>query len=712
MFCRHWSRLILAAAVFLGLCPPVLTRLAAQELPKPPVARQIPHLSDWHGEKVDDPFFWLREKENPETIRYLEAENAYTAAVTRPLQPFVDALYAEMLGHIKQTDSGAPTRLGNYFYYPRTEEGKQYVVWHRKRATSERSFDPAAPEEVVLDVNELAKGHEFCQIGAFSVSDDGNLLAYTVDTTGYRQFRLVVKNLVTGQTLRDTAERVTSVVWCADNRTLLYVTEDPVTKRFNLAWRHTLGEESEPVFFEKDRLFNLELSRSKDRRLAILLSRSTDTWESRILRSDQPEREFQVVLPRDKGHKYNVEHRDGVLYLRTNMDARNFRLVSAPVSDPSQARWKELVPHRADVLLEGFEVFQNHLVVAEKSAALRQFRVGDLQGKSWRPVAFPESVYEAAPSPTFESDSPSFRFIYQSLATPPTVYDCSLETGELVVRKRDEVPGCDPSQYVVERDWVTARDGVKVPLSIVYKKGARSAEAPLLLYAYGSYGAATAAAFSSNRLVLLDRGVNFVIAHIRGGNELGEAWHDDGMLLKKKNSFYDFIDCAQHLLAEKWTRPEKLVIQGGSAGGLLMGAVTNLRPDLFRAVHAAVPFMDVMNTMFDASLPLTVQEYLEWGNPNETESFHYMRSYSPYDNLERKAYPAILVTTSLNDSQVMYWEPAKYVAKLRTLKTDDRPLLLKCNMGAGHGGASGRFDRLKEIAFEYAWLLEQVGIRE
>jgi oligopeptidase B len=406
-----------------------------------------------------------------------------------------------------------------------------------------------------------------------------------------------------------------------------------------------------------------------------------------------------------------VEHREGLFYLRTNRNAKNFRLVTAPVSDPSPSHWKELLPHRADVLLDGTELFQDYLVASEKSAALEHFRVLDFHSGQWHEIDFPESVYSAFEAFTPEYASHTFRFSYQSLVTPDSTYDYDMGTRQRVLMKRQEVPGYNPAQYATERQWALARDGAKVPLSIVYRKDLkRPGPAPLFLYAYGSYGFGMPASFNSNRLVLLDRGMVYVIAHIRGGNEMGEAWHDNGMLMKKKNTFYDFVDSALWLIANGWTRPDRLVIEGGSAGGLLMGAVTNLRPDLFKAVHAAVPFVDVMNTMMDASLPLTVGEYLEWGNPNEKPAFEYMRSYSPYDNLERKAYPAILVTTSLNDSQVMYWEPAKYVAKLRSLKTDANPLLLKCNMGAGHGGSSGRYDRLKETAFEYAWLMKQVGI--
>jgi oligopeptidase B len=694
--------------VLFTFCSPLL----AGNVPAPPVPKQVEHVSIWHGEKVNDPFFWLRDKSNPQVISYLEAENAYTEASTRALQPFADAVYKEMLGHIKQNDLSVPVRMGPYYYYARFQEGKQYPLRCRKKSAVDGSLNDKAAEEVLLDLNDLGKGLKFISVGAFEVSDDARWLAYTLDTTGFRQFQLHVKDLQTGTVLPDSAERVTFVEWCADNKTLFYSTEDPVTKRSNMVWRHTLGQETEPVYLEKDQLYRIQLSRSKDKKLLFVNAISTDTWETRYLASDHPEGTFQPVLPRERGHKYDVECRDGLFYLRTNHGAKNFRLVTAPVTIVSQSSWKELLPHRADVLLSRIEMFRDYLVASERSAALDHFRVLDFRTSQWQDVSFPEPVYAVTDTRTPEYTSRTFRFNYQSPVTPPTVYDFDMASRERQLRKRDEVPHYDSSQYVAERQWAVARDGVRIPLSIVYRKGAKRTDgtAPLFLYGYGSYGFGMPAGFNSNRLVLLDRGMIYVIAHIRGGNELGEGWHDDGMLMKKKNTFFDFIDSAEWLIANGWTSKDRLAIEGGSAGGLLIGAVTNMRPDLFAAVHAAVPFVDVMNTMLDASLPLTVGEYLEWGNPNEKPAFDYMRSYSPYDNLSAKSYPPILVTTSLNDSQVMYWEPAKYVARLRSLKTDSHPLLLKCNMGGGHGGSSGRYDALKDTAFNYAWLMSQVGI--
>jgi oligopeptidase B len=642
-------------------------------------------------------------------VEYLDAENAYTEGITKDLKPFSESLYKEMLGRIKQTDLSVPVLDRGYYYYSRTVEGKQYSISCRKKGSRE------ATEEILLDLNEMGKGLKFISLGDRDLSANNQLLAYTTDTTGFRQYTLRVKDLRDGRVLADTAERVTAVTWANDDKTLFYVTEDAVTKRSNQVWRLELGGKPELVYEEKDEAFQAGLGKTRDRKYLSLSLGSTDTWETRFLAADQPRGMFKTVLPRAKGHKYSVDHREGVFYIRTNKDAKNFRVVTAPVSDPSPKNWKDFVPAKADVLIEGVDLFKNHVVVIEKHQGLNHFRIHDFAEGGWHEVAFPEAVYSAFPGGTPEYDTKTWRFSYQSMITPSTVYDYDFATQERKLLKQQEVlGGYNPKGYITERLWVTARDGVKVPISIVYKKGLkRDGKAPLFLYAYGSYGYGESATFSSSRLSLLERGMTYAIAHIRGGDEMGETWHDDGMLMKKKNTFFDFIDCAEFLIKEQWTAKDRLVAEGGSAGGLLMGAVTNYRPDLFKAVHAAVPFVDVMNTMMDATLPLTVGEYLEWGNPNEKPAFDYMMSYSPYDNLKKGAYPAILVTTSYNDSQVMYWEPAKYVAKLRTLKTDTNPLVFKCKMDpAGHGGASGRYDALKDKAFEYAWMLSQVDIRK
>ena len=680
----------------------------------PPVAPRKDHTQLFHGQSFADPYFWLREKGTSDVEKYLEAENAYTEATSADLKPFSEALYQELLGRIKQTDLSVPTRIGPFYYYRRTVEGLQYPIRCRKPAAADGSFQEGAPEQVLLDQNEMAKGKPFLSIGDFDVSDDAAQLLFTTDDTGFRQYKLFVKDIGTGAVQGPIAERVTSATWAADNKTLFYVTEHPVTKRSDTLWRQTVGG-GEPVKLheETDELYAMGVYRTKDKKLVVLGLRSVDTWESRFVEAASPEGAWRVVLPREKGHKYDVEHRDGTLLIRTNKDAKNFRLVKAPLADPRPASWQPFVEHRADVLLQDYEVFKDFLVLQEKKDGLNHLRVHDFASGSWREVPFPEPVYAAFAAGTPEFESKLFRYSYQSLITPASVFDYDTRTGQSRLLKREEVlGGYDPALYASERLWATARDGVKVPISIVYKKGhVRDSRSPLWLYAYGSYGFGTPATFDSKRLSLLDRGIPFAIAHIRGGDEMGEAWHDDGMLMKKKNTFFDFIDCADSLVKEKWTSRDGLLIEGGSAGGLLMGAVTNERPDLFRAVHAAVPFVDVINTMMDASLPLTVGEYLEWGNPNEKPAFDYMLSYSPYDNLAKKDYPALLVTTSYNDSQVMYWEPAKYVAKLRTLKTDQNPLVLKTKMQpAGHGGASGRYDALRDRAFELAWMLKRVGI--
>ena len=680
----------------------------AGQTPQPPLAPVIEHREMRYGTTVVDNYFWLREKSNPEVIKYLQQENAYTEAMTRRLKPFEDALYSEMLSHIKQTDLSVPVRRGDYYYYSRTEEGKQYPIQCRKKGLEGK-------EEVLLDLNELGQGRKFAGLGAFVVSDDQNLLAYTIDYVGYRQFTLYVKDLRTGATLPDTIERVDSVAWAADNHTLFLTTEDEVTKRVNRAWRHTLGEKrSEPLYEEKDETFRLEVKKTRDKKYLLLSAESADTTEVRYLKADQAKSDFTVFLPREKQHRYFVDHRENLFYIRSDKNAKNFQVFTAREDDPGTKDWKIFIPHDKDVLVQDIDLFRDFAVAVEKSQALNRMRIFDFKSGTWRAISFPEPVYSAVPGDTPEYTSTTYRYSYQSLVTPPTVLDYDTESGKSLLLKQQEVPGYVASQYVSERQWVTVRDGVKVPLSIVYKKGfERDGKRPLLLYGYGSYAFGMPAAFTSSRLVLLDRGLAFVIAHIRGGDDMGQQWYDDGKLMNKKNTFYDFIDCAEYLIEQKWTSRDRLLIEGGSAGGLLMGAVVNMRPDLFKAVHLAVPFLDVMNDMMDPSLPLTTTDYPEWGNPNNKAAYEYILSYSPYDNLHKAAYPPMLLTESLNDSQVAYWEAAKFVAKARTLTTDDNPILLKMKMDpAGHGGASGRYDQVKDRAFECAWLLSQVGITQ
>ena len=690
-----------------------MSNAQAAAAPVPPVAAKAAWQETRHGDVVTDDYRWLQKKEQPAVIAHLNAENAYTEAMTADIKPLADKLYAEIKGRIQEVDLSVPVRRGDYFYYTRFEAGKQYPINARRRASASMAYDDKAAEEVLLDQNLLAAGQKFFAVGDFSVSPDSALLVYTTDTTGFRQYQLHVKDLRTGKLLDVRAPRVTSVAWAADNATIFFVQEDATTKRSDRLFRMVLGQAPVQVYHETVEQFNIGVDTTRDRKFIQLGMGATDTTEMRLLPADQPLGQFRS-LGRTKGHRYFVEHRDGELFIRTNKDAKNFRVVKAPLTNPDQKNWKEIIKHDKDVLVNGVEVFQDYLVASEKTKALARMRIYDFKKKSWKSVKFDDPVYLAPSAGTPEFSSKRFRVSYQSPVTPPTVLDVDMGSGERTVLKRQEiVGGYDASRYESRRLWATARDGVKVPLWAVYKKGVKlDGSAPLLLYSYGSYGISTEATFAVSRISLLERGVIYVQAHIRGGTDLGEAWHDDGMLMKKKNTFTDFIDSADFLVKQKWTNPQKLIIQGGSAGGLLMGAVVNMRPELFRAVHAAVPFMDVMNTMMDSTLPLTTGEYLEWGNPNEKAAYDYMRSYSPYDNIERKAYPAMLVTTGLNDSQVMYWEPAKYVAKLRAHKTDTNALLLKTNMGAGHGGASGLFDAIKEGAFNTAWMLSQWGIKD
>ncbi|MBZ5728849.1 MAG: S9 family peptidase [Acidobacteriia bacterium] len=684
-----------------------MAELLAQP-PAPPVAPRIEHRETRHGNPVVDEYYWLRDKSNPRVMQYLEAENAYTGALTGDLKPFEDALYKEMLARIKQTDLSVPVRDTGYLYYNRTEEGKQYPIFCRRKGNLD------APEEVLLDPNELARQHKFVGIGAAVVSDDQNLCAYATDFTGYRQYSLYVKDFRSGRVLPDTYERVTSAAWAGDNQTLFLTTEDEVTKRSDKLWRHVLGTtDFELLYEEKDVLFNIGLHKTRDKKYLMLESESSDTSEVRYLRADSPKSAFAVFLPREKGHRYYLDHREGLFYIRTNKGATNFRVMTVAAGAAGSRSWKVFLAHNDDVLISGLDLFRNFAVSVEKSQALNRLRIHDFKTGAWTAIPFPDSIYAAFPGATPDYESKTYRYNYQSFITPPSVFDYDVQTGKSALLKEQEVlGGYDRSQYVCERQWVTARDGVKVPLSIVYKNDfRRDGKAPLLLYGYGAYRIGQQATFSSARFSLLDRGMAFAIAHVRGGDDLGEKWSQDGMLMKKKNSFLDFIDCAEYLIREQWTSKDRLVIEGGSAGGLLMGAVVNLRPDLFRAVHAAVPFLDVMNDMMDPSLPGTTTDYPEWGDPSDKAAYDYILSYSPYDNLKRGAYPAMLLTESLNDSQVAYWEAAKYVARLRTLKTDGRPLLLKMKLDpAGHGGASGRYDRIHDQAFEYAWMLSQVGI--
>jgi oligopeptidase B len=703
---RQFLALALTASFFSSLA--LGQNGSAPGVPPPPVPKRIPKEMVTHGDKRVDNYFWFREKSNPEVIAYLEAENAYADRVMKPTESFQQALYKEFLSHIKQTDTNVPVRLGNYYYYSRTVEGLQYPIYARRRGQM------SAPEEITLDLNELAKGLKYLGLGAYRVSDDGNLLAYSTDTTGYRQYTLQVKDLRTGKLLAEKIERVNSVMWSTDNKTIFYGTEDPVTKRNDKFWRHELGTDKyELVYDEKDELYDVNAYRTRDKAFIILESESKRTTEIRYIPADRPTEVARVLLPRETDHKYFVDHRGDLFYIRTNQGALNYRLVTAPVRDPQKKNWKELIPHRPHVKLDDVNLFANFMQVTELEGGSQRMRIVDLRNNRSQAIEFPEPVYAVFADSNPEFDTSLFRYKYESLTTPPSVYDYNMETHQSTLLKRTEVPGYNSALYTSERAYATARDGTRIPLSLVYRKGMkRDGRSPLLLYGYGSYGYPIWPGFGSARLSLLDRGVTYVIAHIRGGGELGEPWRDAGRMMVKKNTFTDFIDAAEHLIKEKYTSSDRLVIEGGSAGGLLMGAVVNMRPDLFKAVVAHVPFVDVVNTMLDASLPLTTSEYLEWGNPNERAAYEYIKSYSPYDNITAKDYPAMLIKVSLNDSQVPYWEGAKFAARLRELKTDKNVLLLKTNMGAGHGGSSGRYDALKEVAFDYAFILMQMGITQ
>jgi oligopeptidase B len=679
----------------------------AAEEPRPPVAKILPSVEEIHGDRREDEYAWLRDRTNPDVKAHLEAENAYTAAVLKPLEALRAGLYEEMLARIKQTDVGVPWRQGRWLYYSRTVEGQQYPIHCRRRDR------PGAEEEITLDLNELARGETFMALGAYEVSDDGRLLAYSTDTTGFRQYTLFVKDLETSEMRETVAERAGSAAWAADDRTLFYTVEEESTKRQYRLYRHALGDTTHDLVYEEtDLAFNVGVDRTRSREYLILGIDSLTTSEARFLPADRPRDEWSLLVARVPDQEFEVDHRGPEFFLRVNDTGRNFRLVRAPVADPGRERWQEVLPHRPDVMLEGFDLFRHHSVVFEREDGLPHVRITDLRTDEWHRVAFPEPVYSAHPEENAEFDTTVYRYGYESLVTPPSVFDYDMEARTSTRLKQKEVlGGYDPARYATERLWAKAEDGERVPVSVVRSRDVPTdGEAPLYLYAYGSYGFPLPVHFSSNRLSLLDRGAVIALAHIRGGGDLGKRWHDAGRLMKKRNTFTDFVACAEHLLAEGYGDRERLVIEGGSAGGLLMGAVANLRPDLFRAVLLQVPFVDVVNTMLDETLPLTVGEFEEWGNPKEKEAYEYIRSYCPYTNLARRGYPAMLVRTSFNDSQVMYWEPAKYVARLRALKTDDRPLLLETNMGAGHGGASGRYDRLREIAFDYAFILWQMDL--
>lgn len=680
---------------------------------KPPVAKKEPKVLKIHGYEITDNYAWLRdrgEKKNPEIIKYLEEENAYTETHMGRHKAFVDNLYKEMLGRIKQTDLSVPVKMGDYWYFNKTEEGKQYPTYLRSKTRDGKDA------EVLLDQNEMAKGFKFFAIGAFEPSDDGNMLAFSTDTNGYRQYTLQIKDLRTGKILPDKIERVTSTEWSADGKYLFYAQEDPVSKRDDKIFRHTVGTANgdELVYEEKNVLFTASIGRSRDKKMFFINSGAATMNEIRYLPADNPLGEWKVISPRREAHEYTATFDNGEFYILTNKDAENFKVVRAPLDDPSEKNWIDFIPHNPAIKIENISFFKDYAVVSELENGLEYLKVMDRKTRrASARIETPESVYTMGLSNNPEYETPFVRYTYSSMITPNSTYEFNLASRKSELVKQQEIPsGYDKSGYETTRVWATARDGVKVPISIVMKKGTKlDGKSPMLLYAYGSYGSSMTPNFSTNRLSLVDRGMIFAIAHIRGGSELGEKWRLDGRMFKKMNTFNDFVDSAKWLIANKYTAPDRLIIQGGSAGGLLMGAVVNQSPETFKAAIVQVPFVDVMNTMIDETLPLTTGEWIEWGNPrDDKKAWDYMYSYSPYENIKAQNYPNMLVEISLNDSQVPYWEGAKFTARLREMKTDDNVILLKTNMGAGHGGSSGRYDRLKEIAFEYAYALTQVGI--
>ncbi|MDX2200785.1 MAG: S9 family peptidase [Phycisphaerae bacterium] len=705
---RHWG--VRVGLISLIACV-AFAEAPLKPVAAPPVAAVVPHVSKVGDVERRDDYHWLRNRDDAKVIEYLNAENAYAAAVMAPTAALQEKLYAEMRGRIKETDLSAPSRRGEYWYYARTEQGKQYSIQCRKKGGLD------GREEILLDQNKMAEGKDYFSLGQFDVSPNHQLAAYSIDLNGSEEYTLYVRDLKSGADLSDRIEKVSGVAWAADDATLFYTVIDAAKRPYKVM-RHALGTPAANdvlVYEDLDGRFNVSVDLSRDQKWVLIGSESKTTSEWRFIDATEPTDPAKVVQARESGVEYNIEPRGDTFYIVTNADgATNFKIATAPIASAAKANWKDFAPYNPQTKIDGVDAFEGHLVIAERERGMRQLRVHDFATGESQRIEFAEPVFTVFPGQNPEYKTDTFRFSYSSLTTPMSVYDYDVKTTKRTLVKKTEVlGGYDETQYVSERIFAKAPDGVEVPISLVYRKGTpKNASGPLLLYAYGSYGAPMDPMFSPTRVSLLDRGFIYATAHIRGGGEMGRTWYDDGKMMKKMNTFTDFIACAEHLIREKYTQPAKLAIQGGSAGGLLMGAVTNLRPDLFRCVVAQVPFVDCVNTMLDASLPLTVTEYDEWGNPEEKPAYDYMMTYSPYDNVSAKAYPAILATAGLNDPRVSYWEPAKWVAKLRTASTSDKRIVLKTNMGAGHGGASGRFDRLKEVAFEYAFVLQELGLAD
>ncbi len=681
--------------------------------PQPPVAKKIPKELSIHGDTRIDNYFWIRERENPEVIDYLNAENAYTDSVMVHTKNLQKKLFDEIVGRIKKDDSSVPYKKNGYFYYVRYEKGGEYPIYCRKKGSMD------AEEEIMLNVNEMAKGYAYYQVVGLNVSEDNKLLAFGVDTVSRRKYTIYVKNLETGELLPDKISITTGgSTWSNDNKTLYYTTKDPETLRSNKILRHTLGSEQKNdklIFEETDETYDTYVYKTKSKKFLMIGSSTTLSTEYRFADANADNPEFKVFQPRKRDLEYNVYHFKDKFYVLTNLDAKNFRLMETPDTKTEKENWKEVIPHRTDVLLEDVDIFQNYLVLSERKNGLNQIRVINQTDKSDYYIDFGEETYSAWTTTNLDFDTEILRYGYTSLTTPTSTYDFNMKTKEKTLLKQAEVLGdFDPANYEAKRLYATASDGTKIPISLVYRKDKfkQDGNSPCLQYAYGSYGYSMDPYFSSVRLSLLDRGFVYAIAHVRGGQEMGRQWYEDGKLLKKKNTFTDFIACSEYLIEQKYTNPDKLFAMGGSAGGLLMGAIANMRPDLYKGIIAQVPWVDVVTTMLDASIPLTTSEYDEWGNPNNKEYYDYMLSYSPYDNVKAQNYPNMLVTTGLHDSQVQYFEPTKWVAKLRDMKTNDNLLLLTINMDTGHGGASGRFKRYEETALEYAFMLDLLGIKE
>lgn len=681
------------------------------DIAKEPLAEKRPFDLEKHGDLRQDPYYWLNQREDPAVIAYLQSENAYREAVMEPLKPLEDKLYHEIIGRIKQTDMSVPYRDNGYWYRVRMEEGKEYPIYVRTKDLAD------AEEEVLLDVNALAAHHAYYHATSLSVSPDNRWLAFGEDTLSRRIYTIRFKDLRTGILLEECIPGTAgAAIWANDNETLFYSVKDETLRSFKI-FRHKFGTPSGQdalIYHEEDETFQTFIYKTRSKRFLIIGSEQTVSSEYRFLDADDPYGTFRIIQPRERDLEYSVDHFGDHLFIKTNWHAKNFQLVSAPLASPDKTHWHTVIPHRDDVLLEDFTPFRDFMVLEERIRGITHIRVRQWDGSQDHHIDFGEEAYVAGTGTNPDFDSTSVRLGYTSMTTPNSTLEYDMAGRTLTVLKEEEVVGSfDKNDYASERIFVTAGDGASIPVSIVYKKGFRKdGSQPLLLYAYGSYGHSMDPYFSSPRLSLLNRGFAFAIAHIRGGEEMGRTWYEQGKLLKKKNTFTDFIACAEHLIRAGYTQPQRLFAMGGSAGGLLMGAVVNMRPDLWQGVIAAVPFVDVVTTMLDTSIPLTTGEYDEWGNPNDKVFYDYIKSYSPYDNVEHKDYPALLVTTGLHDSQVQYWEPAKWVARLRELRTDRNPLLLFCNMETGHGGASGRFQRHRETAMEYAFLLDLAGIED